>query len=155
LGQRLCARRRHPGADDRLLAGPYPGRQGIHISVFYDVLPTLCEAAGLPAPKGTDGISFLPELLGRKKQKQHEYVYWEFPEYNGQQAVRIGNWKALRMEMQKGNTEIQLFDLSTDTKEQNNVASAHPEIVQKALDIMKAEHRKAALQRFYIKAIDQ
>lgn len=124
-----------------------------HISVFYDVLPTLCEIAGIKPPAAADGISFLPELLGRK-QKKHEYLYWEFPEYNGQQAVRIGNWKALRLDMQKGNTDIQLFDLSVDTKEQNNLASAHPDLVKKALDIMKAEHRKAALERFYIKALD-
>lgn len=132
-----------------------PGTVSDHISVFYDVLPTLCEVAGMKAPKETDGISFLPELLGKKKQADHEFLYWEFPEYNGQQAVRIGNWKALRLDMQKGNTEIQLFDLATDTKEQNNVAASHQDIVQKALGIMKNEHRKAALERFYIKAIDQ
>ncbi len=69
-----------------------PGSKSNLISGFQDVMPTLCEIAGVQPPVDADGISFLPELQG-KEQKKHEYLYWEFPETGGQQAVRMGKWK--------------------------------------------------------------
>ncbi|MBI9061481.1 MAG: arylsulfatase, partial [Marinilabiliaceae bacterium] len=60
-----------------------------HVSAFWDVMPTLCDVAEIQTPANADGMSFLPELLG-EKQMQHEYLYWEFPEYGGQVAVRMG-----------------------------------------------------------------
>ncbi len=131
-----------------------PGSESNLISCFYDVLPTLCEVAGVQVPADTDGISFLPALLGKKNQKEHPYLFWDFPEYNGQQAVRMGSWKGLRLNMQKGNTVIQLYDLDKDTRELNDVAAQHPDVVSTMLDIMKKEHRKSNFSRFYIKAID-
>jgi arylsulfatase len=130
------------------------GSESELISCFYDVLPTLCEAAGIRKPGATDGISFLPTLLGRKDQPVHEYLYWDFPEYNGQQAVRLGPWKGMRLDMQKGNTKLQLFNVDTDPKEQTDVADQNPVIVKQILGIMTKEHRKSKFERFYIKAID-
>jgi arylsulfatase len=66
-----------------------PGTRSDHVSAFWDVMPTLCEIAGVDAPEDTDGLSFLPSLTGNMQPK-HEYLYWEFPEYGGQQAERIG-----------------------------------------------------------------
>lgn len=131
-----------------------PGSETKLISCFYDILPTVCEAAGIPIPAETDGISFLPTLLGEKKQPKHEYLYWDFPEYNGQQAVRMGPWKGLRLNMQKGNTILQLFNLDDDSKEINDIAGQHPDLVDQILGIMQKEHRKSEFSRFYIKAID-
>lgn len=131
-----------------------PGSESGLISCFYDVLPTLCQVAGIPIPDDTDGISFLPTLLGQKKQPGHDYLYWDFPEYNGQQAVRMGPWKGLRLDMQKGNTTIQLFNLETDIGEQHDVAGEYPDVVKKISGIMEKEHRKSEFSRFYIKAID-
>jgi len=131
-----------------------PGTETELISCFYDVLPTICEVAGVPIPAETDGISFLPTLMGKKNQPKHEYLFWDFPEYNGQQAVRLGAWKGLRLEMQKGNTTLQLFNLETDPREQVNVAGQHPDIVNQMLAIMQKEHKKSNFSRFFIKAID-
>ncbi len=131
-----------------------PGSQSDLISCFYDVLPTLCEVAGIPIPAETDGISFLPTLLGKKDQPKHEYLYWDFPEYDGQQAVRLGPWKGMRLNMQKGNTVIQLFNVEKDSKEQIDVAAQNPDVVKRVEEIMKKEHRKSNFSRFYIKAID-
>ena len=111
-----------------------------HISAFWDIMPTLAEISGTPAPEGIDGISFLPELLG-KEQKNHEYLYWEFHEQGGKIAVRMGNWKAVKLDINKtpqGVTE--LYDLSNDIGETSNVASSNPEIVKKMEEIMKQEH---------------
>jgi arylsulfatase len=89
-----------------------PGRTTDHISGFQDVLPTLCDIAGAKAPKDIDGISMLPTILNKGEQKKHDFLYWEFPGYGGQQAVRLGDWKAIRQNMHKGNMKLQLFDLA-------------------------------------------
>ncbi len=130
-----------------------PGSVSEHISVFYDVLPTLCEIAGCPAPGDIDGISFVPELLGRNGQSQHDFLYWEFPERGGQQAVRMGEWKGIRRDLQKGMSDIELFNLSEDIGEQNNVAKQRPEIVKKIEQIMKQEHKTPSLDAFKIKSL--
>ena len=117
-----------------------PGTYTDHISAFYDVLSTLCDVAGVEKPKDTDGISFLPALLG-EKQKEHEYLYWEYPEYGGQIAVRMGKWKAVcRNMIRKNNFTFELYDLSEDIGETNDIAAEHPDIIKKVKEIVKKEH---------------
>jgi len=103
------------------------------ISAFWDVLPTCAELTGQTLPEKIDGISFVPTLLGDSaKQKKHAYLYWEFHELGGRQAVRMGNWKAVRMNVLKTpNAPIELYDLSQDIGEVNNVAAQHPDVVEK------------------------
>lgn len=117
-----------------------PGSVTQHISAFQDFLPTLCEIAGAEMPVVTDGISFLSVLRGGH-QKQHEYLYWEFPEYGGQQAVLIGNYKALRKEMHKGNEVFELYDLENDPVETTDISAEHPEIMEQVREIIRKEHR--------------
>jgi len=119
----------------------------------WDLLPTLLEVAGGKAPKDTDGISILPTLLDKGAQKKHEYLYWEFPGYGGQQAVRWGDWKGIRQNMRKGNLEIMLFDLKKDPSETTNLAKAHPEIVARIEGMMRASHTPSKL--YPIKVIDK
>lgn len=114
-------------------------RTSDHISAFWDFLPTACEIAQINAPENLDGISFLPELLG-KEQVKHKYLYWEFLE-QGKQAVRLDNWKGVRLNMGNDpNAPIELYNLSSDISEQNNVASEYPEVVVSIAKIMKEEH---------------
>ena len=116
------------------------GSKSDHISAFWDILPTLADITGAVIPEGLDGISFLASLTGRK-QKQHEYLYWEFHEQGGKVAVRMGNWKAVKLNIDKTpQGETELYDLSTDIGELNNVASANPAIVKKMETIMKQAH---------------
>ena len=117
-----------------------PGSVTGHVSAFWDVMPTLADIAGAQVPEGIDGISFLPELLG-KKQKKHEYLYWEFHEQGGKTAVRTGDWKAVKLNADKipqGATE--LYDLSSDEGETTDLSSSNPEIVKKMEGIMKEAH---------------
>ncbi len=73
-----------------------PGSTTDHPSAFWDFLPTAVELAGVRAPAGIGGISYLPTLLGRP-QPSHEYLYWEFlRDRDAGQAVRLGRWKAVR-----------------------------------------------------------
>jgi arylsulfatase A-like enzyme len=130
-----------------------PSKTSDHISAFYDVLPTLCDVAGATIPGDVDGISFLPTLLGEEGQKSHEFLYWEFPSYTGQQAIRMGKWKGVRKNLLKGNLEIQLFDLAKDPTEQFNVAASNPEMVNKMKAILEREHTPPVLEAFKLTAL--
>ncbi|WP_026777283.1 arylsulfatase [Polaribacter sp. Hel_I_88] len=124
------------------------GSTSDHISAFWDVLPTVAEIVNIDAPTESQGISFLPALLG-KQQKEHEYLYWEFHEKKGRQAVRAGNWKGVRLQMSKNpNALIELYDLSKDPGEENNIAEEYPEIVAKLSDFMKEAHVKNDRYKF-------
>ena len=118
-----------------------PGTMSDHISAFYDFLPTACELTGQPAPDWTDGISFLPTLLGQdEKQRQHEYLYWE-KKSGGWQVVRMGKWKGIRRNVQNTpNPVMQLYDLDNDISESNDIASANPGVVAQIEQIMAQAH---------------
>jgi len=103
-------------------------------------------------PENIDGLSFKPILLGQGQQT-HEFLYWEFPSYNGQQAVRMGKWKGIRKDIFNGNLEIELYDLEIDVSEKNNIASYHPNIVQQIAQIMIQEHEPSANERFKFKQL--
>ncbi len=105
------------------------GTQSNHPSAFWDFLPTACELANVKVPKNIDGISYLATLQG-KPQKKHDYLFWRYG--NGKKAVRKGQWKAV----QKGRSEIELYDLSSDIGESKDVAADHPEIVERMKAIM-------------------
>ena len=128
--------------------------QSEHISAFWDILPTICELTETPIPSNRDGISLLPTLENRPQdQSQHAYLYWEFPAYEGQQAIRMGPWKAIRRSIFKGNTEIELYNLDKDIKEAHNVASDYPEIVEQITTLMKTSRHTPILDRFKFKEL--
>ena len=125
-----------------------PGKRSDHISAFYDFMPTFADVAGIASPP-SDGISMLPEWTGQE-QISHDFLYWEFPAYKGQQAVRMGNWKAMRRNIFDGEMNIMLFDLENDLREENDVSELHPEIVKQISAIMSREHTPSAIERFKI-----
>jgi arylsulfatase A-like enzyme len=130
-----------------------PGTTTDHVSAFWDVLPTLAEVAGARVPEDVDGISFAPVLRGGEDaQKPHEFLYWEFPSYGGQQAVRLGKWKGIRRNMFDGNTDIELYDLETDLEE-NDVSAENPEIVARIEAIMTREHIPSTIERYQFEAL--
>ena len=118
-----------------------------HPSAFWDFLPTAADVAGVSAPAGIDGISYLPTLLGQKsKQKEHKYLYWEFPARGGRQAVRMGKWKAVRLNVRKKpDGPIELYNLEKDIGEENNIADKHPDIVRRMDEIMQEARVKSNL----------
>ncbi len=147
----------HEGGFRVPMIASWPGRiksstVSTHISAFWDVFPTICEVTGITNTQETDGISFLPELLG-KKQKAHDYLYWEFPETGGQQAVRIGKWKSIRFNIQKGILKTELYNLETDLQELTDVSAQNPDIVKRMEQIMKKEHVPAEQDIFKMKAL--
>ncbi|WP_150451871.1 arylsulfatase [Arenibacter lacus] len=129
-----------------------PGSTTDHISVQYDVMATLADIAGYDKPENTDGISFLPSLLSDTNQEQHEFLYWEFPEYGGQLAIRMGDFKLVRTSLKTPKKEptLELYNLKTDSGETINVADQHPEILKRAAQILEEEHTAPELERFKI-----
>jgi len=117
------------------------------VSTQYDLMETLAELTGIKAP-ANDGISFLPTLLGNaQQQKQHPYLYFEFPEKGGQVAVRIGNWKGVKSNMKKDKeARWEVYDLKTDEKETTNIASQRPELVKQFEAILKKEHQPSHIR---------
>ena len=126
-----------------------------HPSVFYDFFATMADIVDSPLPYPTDGISYLPTLIG-EKQIKHDYLYWEFPEkqYKGQQAIRTDNWKGIKKNLLKGKSKLQLFNLEDDPKEMNDLAENYPEVVDKLENLMEKAHTKAALEKFNIPILD-
>lgn len=122
---------------DRITAGVTTD----HISAFWDVMPTVAELIGEATNTQTDGISFLPTLLGQDRQSQHDFLYWEFHELGGRIAVRKGEWKLdIYNVFDKSKTSTELYDLSTDPGEQQNVANDHPEVVIEMNALIHASH---------------
>lgn len=105
------------------------GAESDHVSAFWDFLPTFADLTNAKTPTDTDGISMMPTLLGRPgKQKEHEFLYWEFHTRGSKQAVRMGRWKAVRL---SASGKLELYDLKTDLGETNNIAEQHPDVVAK------------------------
>ncbi|MCG8648937.1 MAG: arylsulfatase [Pirellulales bacterium] len=113
-----------------------PGSTSEHPSAFWDFLPTACEIAGVTVGKDSDGISYLPTLLGNERaQKKHEYLYWASQEGATSVGVRFGNWKLVKYragnKTAKGSEDWRLYDLTTDIGEENDLAAGHPEVVRR------------------------
>ena len=93
---------------------------------FTDIMPTFSDIAGhKSALMKTDGISVYPAIRDKPMPEDPRFLYWEFFEGGYKQAVRYGKWKAVKI---KG--EMELYDLSKDIGEQNNIVNEHPEVVK-------------------------
>ena len=108
---------------------------------FWDFLPTAADLAGAPVPANLDGLSMLPTLLGQTQTNRHEFLYWEFHERGFQQAVRMGDWKALRLEP---GLPLELYNLRIDLGEKHNVVAQNPEVVAKIEEYLKTARSDSA-----------
>ena len=116
------------------------GKTSDQVWAFWDVMPTLAEVAGLPAPQGIDGISMLPAILGEKQEAQHDYLYWDYGHCREvyQQGLRMGDWKAIRL---GADSPLALYDLKADPGETTNLAGKHPDVVKR----MEAHMKEAVI----------
>ncbi|QHV96158.1 arylsulfatase [Spirosoma endbachense] len=126
-----------------------PGTKSDYIGAFWDLMPTFAELAGAKAPARIDGLSFVPSLTGKGTQKKHDYLYWEFHEGGGKQAVRQGNWKAVRLQVAKDpNGPVELYDLTKDPAETRNLAAQFPDKAKQLAQLMNASHVESAIFPF-------
>jgi arylsulfatase A len=121
-----------------------------HIGAFWDFFPTALDLAGAESAADVDGISILPTLLGQpKKQKEHELLYWEFFEQGGRQAIRMGDWKAIRYDVNRDHqSTLELYDLSKDLGEENNIAADNPKLVKKLDQAMQSARTESEYFKF-------
>ncbi len=122
-----------------------PGTVSEHVSAFWDMAPTFAELAGSDPPDDTDGISMVPELTGRPdQQEKHPWLYWEFHEQGGKQAVRKGDWKGIRLNVRiDPDSPVELYNLEEDPGEKQNLAADHPDIVSEMAGTMDEARTKS------------
>jgi arylsulfatase A-like enzyme len=130
-----------------------PGSTTDEISAFWDWLPTFADITGekLPEDADIDGVSILPTLMGKPNlQKHHKYLYWEFTERGPKKAVRSGNWKAIWFYQPNGKKikKVELYDLSKDIEEENNLAEKYPEKMQELEKMRDKAHTDSPFFRF-------
>ncbi len=102
---------------------------------FADVKPTLCELVGISPDKNIDGINVLSAFHGKKVRGSKKRIfYWEFHERELQQALRIKDWKVIKLSY---DTEAELYNIAEDPSEKLNVASSHPKRVKKMMAILR------------------
>ena len=99
------------------------GTVSTQVAACWDLMPTICELAGVPCQRGIDGVSILPTLLSNTNAQAVEpYFYWENNTIG--RAVRAGDWKGVK----QGAAATELYNLAADIGEANNVAAANPMI---------------------------
>ncbi len=112
-----------------------------------DFYPSILEMAGLAAHPGqhVDGKSFVPALKGDAYDRGA--IYWHFPHYSnhGMQspggAIRLGDYKLLEY---FENGTVQLFNLSIDPGEQNDLAEAQGQKARELLAMLQAWRKKVS-----------
>ena len=107
---------------------------------FWDLMPTLREVTGSSSAEGLDGLSLLPLWEGRKGQASHAYLYFEFQELGGRQAVRQGPWKLVHLGVRSESPRYELYNLDDDPGETTDLSSTHPDIVASLQRLMQEAH---------------
>lgn len=117
------------------------GQESDFLCSFWDVMPTLRELNGQKIEDEMDGISLLPMLEGRKKgQKEHDFLYFEFQEMGGRQAVRQGPWKLVHLNIRNDRECYELYNLDEDPSETENLIESNPAIAESLKSIMVESH---------------
>ncbi len=117
------------------------------VSAFWDIMPTMADLTGSEL-SATDGVSLLPTLFGEGEQKEHDYLYWEFHELGGRQALRRGDWKLIRQPVANAESRLELYNLKDDLHEDCNLATTYPERVFELEALMDSVREPSQLFNF-------
>ena len=126
-----------------------PNSKSDHVAAFWDFFPTFTNLFDLNKETYEDGISFLPTLLGQGGQKKHDYLYWEFHEKGGRQAIRKERWKLVKYDVFSDNeNKTELYDLKLDPSEKNNLANKFPQKVKTLESLLEQSRTPSKVFRF-------
>ncbi len=118
-----------------------------------DLLPTILELMGSPPPAGVDGASLVPLFSGKDAGTAVSYAETLFPKINmgwaELRAIRTNQWKYIRA------PRPELYDLSRDPKETNNVLAEHPYEVRKLEAQLVAASRAAGSEKVETTPMDE
>ena len=117
-----------------------PGGESDFLCSFWDLMPTFRELTAAAPTEGLDGVSILPLLEGRDGQQEHEWLYFEFQELGGRQAVRCGPWKLVHLDIRSDAPRYELYNLDEDPGETNDLSAAYPEMLAQLQEIMLSAH---------------
>jgi len=142
----------HEGGIRVPMIAHWPGRvpagaTSDHVSASWDFLATFADLADLEQSTGGDGLSMAPTLLASGSQPAHPYLYWEFPAYSGQQAIRVGDLKAIRKKQKKPAGKrgaLELYDLAKDPGETTDLATLYPEDAAEMAHLMATARTPSA-----------
>lgn len=116
-----------------------------HISTFWDFLPTVCDIVGAEKPEGIDGISYLPTLTGKGRQRKHDHIYYEFYEKGGKQSILKDGWKLVRLNMSTPEKlKEELYNLNADPAEENDVIEKYPAKAERLRRLAAECHTESA-----------
>lgn len=126
------------------------GQISEQIAAAWDLMPTLTSLVDVASAHCTDGVSLLPTWLCQGKQAQHKYLYWEFHELGGRQAVRQGDWKLVILHAKSPHIrKIELYNLKRDPYEKHDLAQGHPDKVEHMLQLIAEAHQESAIFPFH------
>ncbi len=130
-----------------------PAQTSAQPSAFWDFPPTACEVADITPPLDTQGISYLPTLLGEGSQATHESLYWEFHEKGNRRALRSGDWKIVQYDLDVNKSgPIELYNLKEDIGETKDLSTEHPDVLRKLTALINTARTPSPL--FPLPALD-
>jgi arylsulfatase B len=106
----------------------------------FDIFATAAaNSAGVTAPEQVEGVDLIPYLTGKNDGNPHETLFWR---QGGKTALRHGDWKLVRMgkRLVAGKANWELYDLSKDISEENNLAAAEPERLAELVEIWEKQN---------------
>lgn len=126
-----------------------PGTESDHISTFWDFLPTVCDVVDVEKPSNIDGISYLPTLLNKGRQKRHDNIYYEFFEQGGKQSFLKDDWKLVRLNVSNSDkTTEELYNLNIDMSETNNLIEQYPKRAARLRKLMDKSRIESDIFKF-------
>lgn len=121
--------------------GVAAGTENDEMIAFWDLYPTFAELLGHRTEEGADGLSLLPLWTGTGVFPGHDFLYFEFHEGGGRQAVRQGDWKLVHLNVSSPGKDVwELYFLPEDPGETRNLAARFPERVERLRKLMEASH---------------